>query len=67
MIEVPCKKCIAFVMCKSRCNIDYVRGEPSLTAMIEVEECDKLNTFMCEADMDSVNAGRELFGLPPYK
>jgi hypothetical protein len=67
ILEIPCKKCIAFAMCKSRCNVDYVRGDPSLTAMIEVEKCEKLNTFMSKADMDDVNEGRILFGLQPYK
>lgn len=67
MKEVPCKTCIAFAMCKSRCNVDHMRSEPSLTALAAVEDCSELHIFLNSAGMDEVNAGRILFGLQPYK
>ena len=57
--DVPCYKCLVFVMCKPK-----VLG--SVVAFAQESGCPKAKEFVYDADQDSINHMRELFGLEAY-
>jgi hypothetical protein len=58
--NVPCYKCLVFVMCKDRMRnsvVGFAQG---------VNGCPEIKEFVLDADQDDVNNLRKLFGLEPY-
>jgi len=61
MNNVPCYKCLVFVMCKDRMKdsvVEFAQG---------VQGCPDMKEFVLGADQDDINNLRILFELEPYK
>ena len=63
IIDVPCYKCLVFVMCKQRLEN---AEQNSVVHFAQTGDCPEAKEFVLGADQDSINHMREIFGLEAY-
>lgn len=59
IIDVPCYKCLVFVMCRPKVT-------DSVVSFAQNSGCPEAAEFVLGADQDSINHMREIFGLEAY-